>query len=186
MSRGASPGASRGASPGTSLCGTAQRMSKPPMSKPVYCTRKMGLAWARGTAHCSTTRPLARYLTIDTSSIAIARRPIRCLENVAMPRISKFLSGFVGRSCFKSPEIFCLKIPGISENPRRRPLPRLCPPPRALRPQVRIFKHPSLACCCCRRLCWALMWLQWHGHAIMQRSRGIGSIIVLAQATRHT
>ena len=100
MSRGASPDASRGASPGTSLCGTAQRMSKPPMGKPVFGTRKMGLAWARGTAHRSTTRPLARYLTIDTSSIAIARRPIRCLENVAMPRISKFLSGFVGRSCF--------------------------------------------------------------------------------------
>jgi len=28
------------------------------------------------------------------------------------------------------------------------------------------------------------MWLQWHGHAIVQRSRGIGFIIVLAQATR--
>ena len=47
------------------------------------CIRKIGLAWARGTAHCSTTRPLARYLAIDTSSIAIARRPIRCLENGA-------------------------------------------------------------------------------------------------------
>eukprot|EP00959_Pyramimonas_sp_CCMP1952_P209501 4383084-Pyramimonas_sp.AAC.1 len=52
----------------------------------------------RKSARRSTAQPLAQYVKVDTLSIAIARRPIRFLENVAMPYVSIFLSGIVGRS----------------------------------------------------------------------------------------
>eukprot|EP00959_Pyramimonas_sp_CCMP1952_P466639 9490289-Pyramimonas_sp.AAC.1 len=52
----------------------------------------------RNSARRNTAQPLARYVKIDTLHIAIARRPIKCLENVAMPYVSVVLSGFVGPS----------------------------------------------------------------------------------------
>ena len=47
--------------------------------------------------------PSARYIAIDTFSIASARRPVRCRERVSMLHIwsgSISISGFVGPACY--------------------------------------------------------------------------------------